>query len=218
MNLPGNSTLPVRLQAVTGLALAGFVALHLLNTWSGMLGPDVYDAVQTRLRPVYQLPVIEWMLALCLLVHAGLGLLRRPWRRVGSTTPTRPRWHARTGLFLAVCVGGHVLAVRFPSLLYGYFPGAEGIAYSLQTVPGFFYPYYFMLALAGFTHAAGGVRNAIGRLTPMRPGVGFPGPLALGGAAFATAAALLVLGAGAFDSDREWIRWYVEATGRLTPW
>ena len=39
-------------QAVSGLLFGIFVGLHLLNTWLAALGPDVYDGVQSALRPL----------------------------------------------------------------------------------------------------------------------------------------------------------------------
>ena len=48
-----------RVQAGTGVVFATFLALHLVNTMLGALGPAVYDGVQRVLRLYYQLLPVE---------------------------------------------------------------------------------------------------------------------------------------------------------------
>lgn len=58
-----------KLQAITGLIFATFVAVHLLNTWLAGLGPAAYDGVQVALRQVYQFIFVEVLILSALLVH-----------------------------------------------------------------------------------------------------------------------------------------------------
>ncbi|MEM1435593.1 MAG: hypothetical protein AAGG11_16155 [Pseudomonadota bacterium] len=150
------------LQAATGLIFGVFVALHLLNTWLAAFGAETYDGVQRALRAAYQLPPLEALILCALLVHLGIGLYR-VWQ---SPRPTvaRGRWHRYAGLFLAVFIGGHILAVRGSSWIFDVYPGFEGLAFTLQAVPGYFYPYYFLLALAGLYHGLNGAGIALARL------------------------------------------------------
>ncbi|MGD8418411.1 MAG: hypothetical protein PVH91_15225 [Pseudomonadales bacterium] len=152
-----------QIQAGTGLAFAVFLSLHLVNTWLATLGPGAYDRVQTVLRYVYQFAPFEALLLAALSVHAVCGVLRmvQEPRRPRSARARAHRW---AGVFLLVVIGGHILAVRGASWFYGVYPGFEGLAFSISAVPGYFYPYYFLLAVAGLYHGLNGTGIALARL------------------------------------------------------
>lgn len=150
-------------QAVSGLVFATFLVLHLLNTWLAALGPAAYDGAQQVLRIVYQAFAVEAVVLAGLIVHIGAGVARiiiEPKR----TLSLRARAHRYAGFFLMVVIGGHILAVRGPSWFFDVYPGFAGLAFSIAAVPGYFYPYYFLLALAGFYHGLNGVSIAAARL------------------------------------------------------
>jgi succinate dehydrogenase/fumarate reductase cytochrome b subunit len=180
------------IQAASGLIFAAFLVLHLSNTWLASLGPGPYDGVQAVLRGVYQFAPFEALLLAALSVHAVCGVLRiiiEPKRALS----TRARWHRYSGFFLLVFIGGHIFAVRGASWFYGVYPGFEGLAFSIAAVPGYFYPYYFLLAVAGLYHGLNGAGIAVSRLGR---------PTALSGAALrritAAGAVLTVLALGGF--------------------
>ena len=52
---------------------------------------------------------------------------------------------------------------RVALVFYGVYPEFEGLAFSLWLFPVYFYPYYFLLALAGFYHASNGLRTLAAR-------------------------------------------------------
>jgi len=181
-----------QIQAATGLIFAVFLVLHLANTWLASLGPGTDDGVQGVLRVIYQFAPFEALLLAALAVHAVTGVLRiivEPKR----TLSTRARWHRYAGFFLLVFIGGHIFAVRGASWFYDVYPGFEGLAFSIAAVPGYFYPYYFLLAVAGLFHGLNGAGIAMSRLGR---------PMALSGAALrgitATGAVLTVLALGGF--------------------
>lgn len=151
-----------QVQAGTGIFFAGFVILHLTNTWLAALGPGAYDGMQEILRMVYQFAPVEGLLLSVLLVHAVSGVVRivREPKRLLST---HAKLHRYTGFFLLFVIGGHVLAVRGPSWFFGIYPGFEGLAFSIDYLPAVFYPYYFLLGVAGFYHAANGACLALTR-------------------------------------------------------
>ncbi len=154
-----------QIQAATGLIFGGFLVFHLLNTWLAALGPEVYDGVQGALRSVYQASVVEALILAALAVHLVAGLLRiavEPRRQLSA----RARWHRYAGFFLLVFIGGHIFAVRGSSWFYDVYPGFEGLAFSIAAVPAYFYPYYFLLAVAGFYHGLNGAGMALSRLAP----------------------------------------------------
>lgn len=187
-----------KLQATTGVIFAGFLALHLINTWLAATGPDTYDAVQGLLRTLYQFVAVEALLLAALAVHVVVGIMRivKEPKRVLSL---RSRMHRYAGVFLAFVVAGHVLAVRGPSWFFDVYPGFAGIAFSLEFLPGYFYPYYFLLGLAGFYHGLNGLSIATGRLgwrVPVTPRL-LAATTAVAGVLMV--AALLGLGGQLFD-------------------
>jgi succinate dehydrogenase/fumarate reductase cytochrome b subunit len=190
-----------KLQAGTGILFAAFVAVHLVNTWLGALGPSIYDGVQGVLRNAYQWLPLEALLLAALLVHIVVGIMRiasEPKR----TLTLRSRLHRYAGFLLLVVIVGHVLAVRGSSWFFDVYPGFAGLAFSIDYLPGYFYPYYFLLGMAGFYHALNGVGIAAGRLG-LRPWIGSLSTravaIASGFAGVAMLAALLGLGGVWFD-------------------
>lgn len=151
------------LQAGSGLLIALFVAVHLLNTWLAVLGSQVYDHVQTLVRQGYQFPPLEVLLMAALLLHSVVGLLRI-WQEPRRDLSTRARLHRYAGLFLTVVMAGHILAVRGASWFFDVYPGFAGLAFTLEALPLYFYPYYFLLGLAGFYHGLNGIGIAFTRL------------------------------------------------------
>jgi succinate dehydrogenase/fumarate reductase cytochrome b subunit len=152
-----------KIQAATGLLFAFFLGLHLINTWLATLGPAVYDGLQGTLRNIYQFAPLEALFLASLAVHLVVGVLRivtEPKREMNR----RARWHRYAGFFLLVFIGGHIMAVRGSSWFYDVYPGFAGLAFSIEAVPGYFYPYYFLLAVAGFYHGLNGASIALGRL------------------------------------------------------
>ncbi len=152
-----------KIQAWTGALFAVFVALHLVNTWAASFGPGAYDGLQAVLRVFYQFPPVEALLLAALAVHLVVGVMRivkEPKRELNI----RSRMHRYAGFFLMVFIVGHVLAVRGPSWFFDVYPGFQGLAFSIDYVPAYFYPYYFLLGLAGFYHGLNGLSIALGRL------------------------------------------------------
>ena len=152
-----------QLQAFSGMVFFVFLAIHLLNTYVAILGPAAYDAMQGVMRMFYQFPAIEALVLAALAVHLIVGFLRiilEPKR----TLTSRAKWHRYAGFFLSFVIVGHVLAVRGSSWFYDVYPQFAGLAFSIDYVPGYFLPYYFLLGMAGFYHAINGLGIAAGRL------------------------------------------------------
>lgn len=156
----------IRVQAVAGGLFLVFLALHLSNVLIAPLGVEAFNDYQAALRQFYQHPVVEIVVLMVpLAAHAIAGIWLRVLRRKRGARPPR-NLHFWAGIFLLVFVPGHILAVRGPSFVYGIYPQFEGVAFSLWFMPFWFYPYYFVLAMAGLYHGL----NGIGRLL-VRKGV-----------------------------------------------
>lgn len=184
-----------RVQAWSGLTFGAFLGLHFINVLLAVLGPAVHDRVQSALRGAYQAPPVELVVvALALVLHVGAGVLRAR-RRAKATADARTRLHRRLGWVLAFVVVGHVAATRGPSLLLGIWPGFAGISFSLQWMPGWFYPYYFAFGLMGAAHLGIGVARSV-RLLTRRPLPGSRRAGVLGLVIFAAALLLALLAYG----------------------
>lgn len=152
-----------KVQAASGLLFAAFLSVHLLNTWVAAAGPGAYAALQRMLSFGYQAPVLEWLLLGAVLVHAGCAIGR--WRtETRGRLPWRARLHRYAGVYLMIVIAGHVTATRIVPGMYGIRPGFEGVTFSLTLFPGFFYPYYLLLGVAGAYHALNGLAVAATRL------------------------------------------------------
>lgn len=187
-----------QLQAVSGTVFFMFLIVHLFNTSLAVFGSGVYDGVQSALRTAYQFAPIEALLLAALAVHIVVGLMRifsEPKRDLTQ----RAKWHRYAGFFLVLVIFGHIAAVRGSSWFFDVYPQFEGLAFSIDYLPGYFYPYYFLLGLAGFYHGLNGISIAGPRLginlTMASPA------LKWSSVAFATilVAALLGLGGLLFD-------------------
>ncbi|MEM6999933.1 MAG: hypothetical protein AAF529_04045 [Pseudomonadota bacterium] len=155
-------------QAGSGVLIASFVSIHLLNTWLAAFGPAAYNGFQQAVRMAYQQPLLEALLLSAIVVHVVTAVLR--WQD-GQARPLSPRakWHRYSGIFLLVVMAGHIAAVRGPSWALAIYPGFHGLAFSINFAPYYFYPYYFLLAVGGFYHGLNGISVASARLgKPLR--------------------------------------------------
>lgn len=186
-----------RAQAVSGLCLAAFVGIHLLNVPLGAF-PGAYDAYQRVLREIYQSPLFEIpLLFVPLAIHLAAGLralLGRTSRAPARTWPARlHRWSA---WYLLLVIAGHVLATRGPSLAFGIYPESLGLAFALEWIPLFFWPYYALLGLAGVAHLGYGVPRALAVVRRHADGSATSRPLAAALALAALAVLVGILGIG----------------------
>jgi succinate dehydrogenase/fumarate reductase cytochrome b subunit len=179
-----------RRQAASGIALAGFVAVHLAAVAAAAWGPEGYDAVQRPTRALYTVPWAEIGLLGALGIHLVTGVQRALARRrvlIGAPRPTPPlrtRLQRASAAFLLVVIGGHVIATRAPDWLTDTVAGAAGVRFTLDALPWLFTPYYALLVLSGLYHASHGTVVALGRLGIRPPravtrGAGFWVPLAV---------------------------------------
>jgi len=185
-------------QAVSGIIFSTFLALHLLNTLFAVSGPDAYDGVQQLFRLIYQFMPIEVIILAALILHILTGLFRiftEPKRQLSG----RARLHRYTGFFLMLVIGGHITAVRGASWFFDVYPGFAGLAFSVQALPLYFYPYYFLLGLTGFYHGLNGLGIALARLGHPFRLTNHKLKYSTGAAGLSLVAVLLGLGGWLFD-------------------
>lgn len=193
----------IRVQRLTGLTVLVFLLVHLVNTWLAVLGPGIYNEYQRFARTAYQHPLYElFLLFTPLLVHLGCGVWRI-WKsnKVASPMSLSRRLHRYAGIFLGVVVIGHIVATRGPSLLFGIYPEFEGLAFTLQRMPGYFYPYYALFAAAALYHAGFGLHSMLKSRTARLSSLAFASRALPIAAWVATTAGLLALGGQLFPVD-----------------
>jgi len=152
-----------RWQALSGLAFGLFATLHLINALFALGGPAAFNGLQRRLRLVYQFPLVEVGLLVALLVHIVVGLVRARRRKKGALAQMRwpERFHRLSGYLLLLIVFAHAAATRVPSLVAGAHPEFSGVAFSIEWMPAFYYPYYALFATAALYHLAYGTQRAL---------------------------------------------------------
>ncbi|WP_400191463.1 hypothetical protein [Hymenobacter sp. B81] len=140
----------------SGLLLAGFILVHLLNHLAALAGATAHLGLMQLLRTVYRHPVVEGALLLAVAGQVFTGIRLARSRRVGARGRAE-RLQVYSGLYLAFFLLVHTGAVLTGRLYFGldtnlYF-GAAGI----NTFPFslFFVPYYLLAVLAVFGHLAG---------------------------------------------------------------
>ncbi len=195
----------VRIQALSGMAFAVFLSLHLANTVSAMFGQAAYDGLQRLLRWYYQFPPVEIACVVgAALVHVSAGIARmklRPRKAPGATIPWRVRLHRWSGYVLMLLFAGHVTATRGPGLLLGVPADFSYLTFSLGYWPLFFYPYYLVLFASGAWHLLNGVSTAAAVLAP---GVRLSpawAPVGAGVAVVCGLMGILALGGNLFEVD-----------------
>ncbi len=207
----------VAVQAIAGGLFFIFLVLHLSNNVLAGLGADTYNTYQRTVRAIYQQPVLELLLVvLPLLSHviAGVWLyrIRKKWQ---MNRGLRYRLQTWAGFFLLLTVFGHTLATRGVSFWYGAFPEFAGISFSLWWVPAYFYPYYFLLFMAGLYHGAMGAGMIARRLGIIRSGTAnhVPSAVLIVGA-IGVSISLLAFGGKLFTiddpRDNDYARQYAE--------
>lgn len=145
-------------QIGSAIVFLPFLLIHLGNAVLAIFGPDTYDGFQSAAQQIYQRPFIEISLLIApLLIHLLSGLTLLLLNRHRQTHhPIRRRLHTWTGLFLALVILGHVVATRGLPWAYDFHTGFAGVSFSLWWMPWYFYPYYFLLFMAGAYHSLNG--------------------------------------------------------------
>ncbi len=158
--VPGNEQLGRRplwwqMHYCSGLLLAVFVGIHLLNHLLVVISPALHLAFMAAARKVYRHPLGETVLLVAVLFQIGTGLRLVGFcaREIGDNWR---RLQVCAGLYLALFLAIHVSSVLMGRLSAHldtnlYF-AAAGLNHYPQLL--FFVPYYSLAILAFFGHVA----------------------------------------------------------------
>ena len=160
-----------RLQALSGLLFAFFLALHLATTASAGGGAAAYDGTLGVLRKIYRptLAVEILLIGVPALVHVVCGILQIVDRRRHGTPPGSPLAHRLAGYVLLAAIGGHVFATRVMPAFGDGPADFSYLAYSILNWGIFMKPYYVVLGVAGAVHLVLGATIAVRVLGLGRP-------------------------------------------------
>jgi succinate dehydrogenase/fumarate reductase cytochrome b subunit len=139
----------------SGILIAVFVALHLLNHAGSLFGAAAHIELMDSLRVFYRSPIAETLLLGAVLVQivSGLKLFWQTRQTAMTDFDTLHRW---TGLYLAIFFVIHLSAVLSGRYILhldtNFYFGVAG----LNTFPLnlFFVPYYGLAILSVFGHVA----------------------------------------------------------------
>jgi hypothetical protein len=166
---PANAA-PAPLRVAHGISAVGiiaiFLAMHLANHLTFILGPDTYRAVMRAMRHVYRQEFVQPVLVALLLFQVGSGVY------LATHSDVRPMDRFRTfqiasGIFLAAYVLGHMNSVFVFARLYlgidsdwAFATGApSGLikdAWNIRLVPHYGLAVFFVLS-----HLAAGGRSVL---------------------------------------------------------
>src|SRR5262245_11692225 len=110
-----------RLHGLSGLLIALFAALHLINHATAFSGPQAFASFRSMLRRLYQQPAYE---LICLFVPILFNTITGVWMVVSArgaqTTPLPPLRRAQrlSGLCLACLLLPHMAVTRGMALIW----------------------------------------------------------------------------------------------------
>ncbi|WP_290795345.1 hypothetical protein [Flavihumibacter sp. UBA7668] len=156
---------------ISGIFLTLFIAVHLFNHFTSLVGIEMHIEVMRSLRIIYRNPVIESLLlvGVGVQIYSGISLFRKNQIRNQSFFE---KLHILSGLYLAFFLIIHVSAILvgriYLKLDTNFYFGAAGI--NSFPVNLFFIPYYALAVISFFGHIASihskKMKRSIGNLTP----------------------------------------------------
>lgn len=138
----------------SGIAIAAFFIIHIINHLFSLAGGDSHIAVMSLLRPIYRFPPVEVLLLLCVVVQviAGIQLL---WTK-GFRKNKFDVLQAASGLYLSFFLVYHVRAVMMGRYVWNADTNFHFAAWGVKNYPAayFFIPYYALSVVCVFIHLA----------------------------------------------------------------
>ena len=164
INIPPKSATTKIIHYYSGIMISVFVAIHLINHLMLYRGEQAHIRFMETARYFYRNPFIETLLLAAVAVQAisGILLASKKWN---DRNTIFDKLHIYSGLYLAIFLTGHVLAVLagryIMKLDTNLYYGATGL--NNNPVYFFYFPYYALLIISFFTHIACVHKIRIGR-------------------------------------------------------
>jgi len=159
------------MQAVTGVGLALFALIHMLDVGTVIFGKEFYDKVAKFLEHGWISPVtvtVTWLVGIALILHAinGIRVASRPYLNAGTTwRHSRGLRHSGTWYWVFQVVSGSLIvafAVIHWFWIHSFDGGVVEFAKSIGRVSNNWYVAFYVVFLATLIyHSANGVRAAL---------------------------------------------------------
>lgn len=190
---------PAPLRIAHGISALGiiviFLALHMVNHLTGLLGPDIYNGVMKMFRHVYRTDVLQPILVALLLFQIGTGLYF-VWCYTAAPSDRFRTFQIASGVYLAFYVLGHMDSVFIFARTYlgidtgwdfatGAPTGLIKDAWNIRLVPHYWLGVFFVLS-----HLATGARAV---MLTHGIGKGFADRFMIGSAVTASLIATLII-------------------------
>jgi hypothetical protein len=152
---------------ISALVIIGiFLALHISNHLTGLVGPSTYDAVMKIFRHVYRTEVLQPLLVTLFFFQIGTGLYL-VWRHTAAPSDRFRTFQIASGVYLAFYVLGHMNSVFIFARTYlgidtgwnfatGAPAGLIKDAWNIRLLPHYWLGVFFVLS-----HIAAGTRNVM---------------------------------------------------------
>ena len=152
---------------IAAVAIIGiFLAFHITNHLTFLVGPSIYDAVMKIFRHVYRTEVLQPVLVTLLLFQVGTGLYL-VWRHTTLPNDSFLTFQIASGVYLAFYVLGHMNSVFFYARTYlgidsdwnfatGAPTGLIKDSWNIRLVPHYWLGVFFVLS-----HLAAGARTVL---------------------------------------------------------
>jgi hypothetical protein len=144
-----------KLHYISGLTIAIFVAIHLLNHLVLFKGEEAHIRFMEAARLFYRNPFVETILLIAVItqVVSGITLVRKKWNNQNDIFD---KLQIYSGMFLSLFLMGHVSVVMIGRYILKLDTNLYFGAAGLNSFPGYFYFifHYGLSVIAIFTHVA----------------------------------------------------------------
>lgn len=155
VKLSTRSAMTKTIHYYSGIIISVFVVIHLINHLMILQGEQAHIRFMEMARKFYRNFFMETLLLTAVAVQAISGVVLIRTKRNERNT-TFDKLHIYSGLYLAIFLTGHVLAVLAGRYIWkldtNLYYGAEVL--NNDPVYFFYFPYYALLIISFFTHIA----------------------------------------------------------------
>jgi succinate dehydrogenase/fumarate reductase cytochrome b subunit len=143
-----------RLHRVSGIIMAAFVVIHVLNHCASLFGAEAHIVFMNTVRPLYRNPPAEVLLILAALVQIVSGVQQVRTLRKTNTKGLFTRIRMYSGIYLGLFLLVHLTAVFGFRHVKEMDTNFDFIVPGFNTYPAtlFFIPYYSLAVIAFFFH------------------------------------------------------------------
>lgn len=147
---------------ITGWILFFYATTHLLNHSLGIFGLDTLESSRLAFLAFWRLPVLEWLVVGCLLLHF-LFVLHKLFMKSTYRGLSRMEWvQIVLGLLIPDILGHHIMETKIAHELFGL---VDSYSYYIYWTPGYYWVLFLLTISVVWIHGAIGIRQYIKQKT-----------------------------------------------------